>query len=76
MASISDSYKYLIDLTTNGVVITDAIKYVWTNRTPKRSREKTCRISDKDTETEAEQVGPELEEKTHSEIFSRRAKTI
>ncbi len=39
-------------------------------------REKTCRISDKDTETEAEQEGPELEEKTHNEIFSRRAKTI
>ena len=25
---ISDSYKYLMDLTTNGVVVTDAIKYV------------------------------------------------
>jgi len=76
LASISDSYKYLIDLTTNSVVITGAIKYVWTNRTSKQSREKTCRISDNDTETEAEQEGPELEEKTHSEIFSRRAKTI
>ena len=27
-AVINDSYKFLIDLTTNGVVITDAIKYV------------------------------------------------
>jgi hypothetical protein len=27
-AIINDSYKYLMDLTTNGVVITDAIKYV------------------------------------------------
>src|SRR5215211_3534123 len=28
LALVSDSYKYLMDLTTNGVVITDAIKYV------------------------------------------------
>jgi hypothetical protein len=27
-AIINDSYKYIMDLTTNGVVITDAIKYV------------------------------------------------
>jgi hypothetical protein len=27
-AIISDSYKYVMDLTTNGVVITDALKYV------------------------------------------------
>jgi prefoldin subunit 5 len=28
MAIINDSYKYIMDLTTNGVVVTDAIKYV------------------------------------------------
>lgn len=28
LALINDSYKYLMDLTTNGVVIMDAIKYV------------------------------------------------
>src|SRR5215204_1086326 len=28
LALISDSYKYLMDLMTNGVVVTDAIKYV------------------------------------------------
>jgi hypothetical protein len=28
LALVSDSYKYLMDLTTNGVVITDAIKFV------------------------------------------------
>jgi hypothetical protein len=28
LALVSDSYKYLMDLTTNGVVTTDAIKYV------------------------------------------------
>jgi hypothetical protein len=28
---INDCYKYIMDLTTNGVVITDAIKFVQTN---------------------------------------------
>jgi hypothetical protein len=28
LALVSDSYKYLMDLTTNGMVVTDAIKYV------------------------------------------------
>jgi len=28
LALVNDSYKYLMDLTTNGVVVTDAIKYV------------------------------------------------
>jgi hypothetical protein len=31
-AIINDSYKYLMDLTTNGVVITDAINFVQTNK--------------------------------------------
>ena len=28
LALVNDSYKYLMDLTTNGVAVTDAIKYV------------------------------------------------
>ena len=28
----NDCYKYIMDLTTNGVVITDAIKFVQTNK--------------------------------------------
>jgi hypothetical protein len=32
LALINDSYKYVMDLTTNGVVITDAIKFVQTNK--------------------------------------------
>jgi hypothetical protein len=28
LALINDSYKYLMDLTTNGVVVTDAVKYI------------------------------------------------
>jgi hypothetical protein len=32
LSLINDSYKYIMDLTTNGVVITDAIKFVQTNK--------------------------------------------
>jgi hypothetical protein len=32
LALINDCYKYIMDLTTNGVVITDAIKFVQTNK--------------------------------------------
>jgi hypothetical protein len=32
LSLINDCYKYIIDLTTNGVVITDAIKFVQTNK--------------------------------------------
>jgi hypothetical protein len=32
LSLINDCYKYTMDLTTNGVVITDAIKFVQTNK--------------------------------------------
>ena len=32
LALAYDCYKYIMDLTTNGVVITDAIKFVQTNK--------------------------------------------
>ena len=32
LALINDCYKQIMDLTTNGVVITDAIKFVQTNK--------------------------------------------
>jgi hypothetical protein len=32
LSLINDSYKYIMDLTTNGIVITDAIKFVQTNK--------------------------------------------
>jgi IS30 family transposase len=32
LSFINDCYKYIMDLTTNGVVITDAIKFVQTNK--------------------------------------------
>jgi predicted transcriptional regulator len=32
LSLINDCYKYIMDLTTNGVVITDAVKFVQTNK--------------------------------------------
>jgi hypothetical protein len=32
LSLINDCYKYIMNLTTNGVVITDAIKFVQTNK--------------------------------------------
>ena len=32
LALINDCYRYIMDLTKNGVVITDAIKFVQTNK--------------------------------------------
>jgi transposase len=42
-AIANDCYKYIMDLTTNGVVITDAIKYVQGKMGPaKQNRESIC----------------------------------
>jgi hypothetical protein len=46
LALINDSYKYVMDLTTNGVVITDAIKFVQTNKEKLMSKKE-----DDDTES-------------------------
>jgi hypothetical protein len=50
---INDCYKYIMDLTTNGVVITDAIKFVQTNKErltmSKDESEKSTHKEDKTT---------------------------
>ena len=51
-------YKYIIDLTTNGVVITDAIKFVETNK-------ERLTISNKQEEETGETSGQE----TTNQIF-------
>jgi hypothetical protein len=55
LALINDCYKYIMDLTTNGVVITDAIKFVQTNK------EKLITMSNK------EDNGKESEEPDYDE---------
>jgi predicted transcriptional regulator len=63
-AIANDCYKYIMDLTTNGVVITDAIKYVQANK------EKLTTMSNKeDNDQESEEPdynkdGDQLEEET------------
>jgi prefoldin subunit 5 len=72
-AIINDSYKYIMDLTTNGVVITDAIRYVQgkmdhLNKTEKKFLQD---IKHKENKTDREVVEPETEaeEKTTNGVF-------
>jgi Ran GTPase-activating protein (RanGAP) involved in mRNA processing and transport len=56
-AIVNDCYKYIMDLTTNGVVITDAIKSVQTNK----EKLTTMSISQKDDNSE-ESEEPDYDE--------------
>ena len=81
LALINDSYKYKMDLTTNGVVITDAIKFVQTNKEKlsmstkegdKESKEPDYDDGeDKDQleEKQEEQTGELKEEATTNQVF-------
>jgi hypothetical protein len=56
LSLISDCYKYQMDLTTNGVVVTDAIKYVNGKMDHLNNKEKKLLQDIKeDTEAEAEE---------------------
>jgi hypothetical protein len=56
LALINDCNKYKMDLTTNGVVITDAIKFVQTNK------EKLITMSNKEESVSNESREPDYEE--------------
>ncbi|HEU4448026.1 MAG TPA: hypothetical protein VFR94_25370 [Nitrososphaeraceae archaeon] len=61
---INDCYKYLMDLTTNGVVITDAIKFVQT----KKERPISAKEDDKEAqEPDYEEDKDHLEERQEEE---------
>jgi len=68
LALINDCNKYKMDLTTNGVVITDAIKFVQTNKEILMSTEKEDNgrkeSEEPDHEDDKDQLGEEQEEKT------------
>jgi hypothetical protein len=78
-AQLNEGYKFKMDLTTNGVVITDAIKFVQTNKEKLMSKKedngaKKSKESDYDEdkahlEEEQEERTGELEEKTTNQIF-------
>ena len=75
-AIANDCYKYIMDLTTNGVVITDAIKFVQTNKEKltmsakeedsKESKESDYHVED---QLEEEQEKETNEQETTNGIF-------
>jgi hypothetical protein len=73
LALINDCNKYKMELTTNGVVITDAIKYVRGQMDHLNETEKALLqdIKEKEHKTDGEVVEPETEaeEKTTNGVF-------
>ena len=68
-AIINDSYKYLMDLATNGVVITDAIKYVQGKMDHLNKTEKTLQQDIKENKDKTEQEEDIGDEETTNGIF-------
>jgi DNA-binding transcriptional regulator LsrR (DeoR family) len=70
-AIANDCYKYIMDLTTNGVVITDAIKFVQTNKEKltmsKKENEKESKEPDYDDGEDKDQLEEKQEEETGEE---------
>jgi hypothetical protein len=81
LSLINDCYKYIMDLATNGVVITDAIKFVQTNKEKltmstkkedkdsKESKEPDYDEDKDQLEEKQEQENGELEEETTNQVF-------
>jgi hypothetical protein len=71
LSLINDCYKYIMDLTTNGVVITDAIKFVQTNKeklTTTMSNKNEDKGNKESNEPDIEEDENLLEEKQEDEI--------
>lgn len=71
LSLINDCYKYIMDLTTNGVVITDAIKFVQSNKEKlisKREDEEPDYNEDKD-QLEEEQEEKTIAKGTTNQVF-------
>ena len=69
LALINDCYKYIMDLTTNGVVITDAIKFVQTNKEKlTMSKENDKESKEADYEEDKDQLEEKQEEETGEQI--------
>jgi hypothetical protein len=68
LSLINDCYKYIMDLTTNGVVITDAIKFVQTNKEKlSMSTKKEDNGSKESKEPDYDEDKDQLEEKQEEE---------
>jgi hypothetical protein len=75
LALINDCNKYKMDLTTNGVVITDAIKFVQTNKErlmskeDKESKEPDYDKDEEQLEGKQEEETGEIKQETNNEVF-------
>ena len=63
LALINDCNKYKMDLTTNGVVITDAIKFVHTNKEKQSLSTKEDKNGEESKEPDYDEDQDQLEEK-------------
>ena len=73
-AIINDCYKYIMDLNTNGVVITESIKYIQGKMDHLNNQEKKLLHDIKEDAEDAEAAEAEAEaedtgEQTHNKIF-------
>jgi predicted transcriptional regulator len=72
LALINDCNKYKMDLTTNGVVITDAIKFVQTNKEKLSTKSATDNVRNKEAEErDYNEDKDELEEKQEEETVEQ-----
>jgi IS30 family transposase len=67
LALINDCYNYIMDLATNGVVITDAIKFVQTNMEKLTMSTKEVNGSKQSKESDYDEDKDQLEEKQEEE---------
>ena len=67
LALINDCYKYIMDLITNGVVITDAIKFVQSNKDKLTMSSKEDNNSKESKEPDYDEEKDQLEEKQEEE---------
>jgi uncharacterized membrane protein YukC len=64
LALINDCNKYKMDLTTNGIVITDAIKFVQANKEKLMSKKEDNHSKEPDYDEDKEQLEERQEEET------------
>jgi hypothetical protein len=73
LALINDCNKYIMDLTTNGVVITDAINLVQTNKEKltmsTKKEDNASKENEEQLEKSQEEKTREIEQETTNHIF-------
>ena len=75
LALINDCNKYKMDLTTNGVVITDAIKYVQTKKeklTTKSTKKENKEFNELDYDENKEQLEEEQKKETENQTTTNQ----